>query len=259
VANWDGAEYRINGLQQAMAATALEGLDLRGDEKVLDVGCGDGAVSSRIADRLPTGSVLGVDPSPRMIDFAQRHARPGRLEFRSGDVLTLDYDGSFDVVVSFNVLHWVADHPEALRRITRSVRPGGRVILLLVCDGPRRSLEDIATDTTRDDRWAPSFQDFVPPFRHPAPDGFGAACTAAGLEPAELADTDRTWDFGDRETFRRWCAAGFRSWTDRLDPSQAESFVDEVVDRYQAEIGATGVFRFYQLRVDALRRRTPAR
>ena len=68
---WDAAEYsRRSGLQEAMAQEVLALLDLKGSERVLDVGCGDGKITAEVATRVPRGEVLGVDASQEMITFA---------------------------------------------------------------------------------------------------------------------------------------------------------------------------------------------
>ena len=68
---WDAQAYnRVSALQQWLAEKSLVRLSLDGDERVLDVGCGDGKVTVEIARRLPRGSVVGVDASHAMIAFA---------------------------------------------------------------------------------------------------------------------------------------------------------------------------------------------
>ena len=92
---------------------------LRGDERVLDLGCGDGTISAAIAARLPHGSVLGVDASHDMVAFAgaRRFRRLlANLAFRVADAAHLSFAGEFDLVVSFNCLHWVLDQAAAAAR-----------------------------------------------------------------------------------------------------------------------------------------------
>ncbi|RKT44715.1 class I SAM-dependent methyltransferase [Thiocapsa rosea] len=68
---WHGADYaHHSGLQAAMAEEVLAQLVLRGDEQVLDLGCGDGKISARIAAQLTRGAVLGVDASADMVVYA---------------------------------------------------------------------------------------------------------------------------------------------------------------------------------------------
>ena len=113
MAEWNASEYnRHSSLQAAMAAEQLSRVTLRGDERVLDVGCGDGKITAEIAARVPRGSALGVDPSQNMIAFATSHFGPAthpNLHFEVADVRRLTYRGEFDRVVSFNALHWVPE------------------------------------------------------------------------------------------------------------------------------------------------------
>ncbi len=88
-ARWNASDYAANSsVQQAWARELIAQLHLRGDEHVLDVGCGDGKVSAEIAQAVPRGSVVGVDASPQMIAFA-RKTFPSRkhpnLEFKICD------------------------------------------------------------------------------------------------------------------------------------------------------------------------------
>ena len=117
VADWDGQSYReVSALQTWVATRSLAGVAMAGDERVLDVGCGDGRITAAVAEQLPDGSILGIDPSPRMIAAAGTFSSP-RLRFAVGDVLSMGFRDEFDVVVSFNALHWVPQQDEALARM----------------------------------------------------------------------------------------------------------------------------------------------
>lgn len=252
MADWDGAGYeRISGLQRQLAREALSQLEFRGDERVLDVGCGDGYVTRVIASRLPDGSVVGVDASPRMIQVARSRPDPpgADVRFLVADARDLPFAGEFDLVVSFNALHWVADQVTALTAIARTLRADGRVIVQQVCGGPRRSLEQTAMLVCGRPRWAAAFAGFAAPFVHVDPDGYPALAAAAGLRVTDRRVADLRWDFGSRAAFADWCTVGFADWTARLPAGQVATWVDDVVDAYQTEVGEPGLFRFRQLRV----------
>ncbi len=161
--------------------------------------------------------------------------------FRPGDVTSLTFDAEFDVVTSFNALHWVDDQAGAYRRIAAALRPGGRALITFVCAGERRSVEDIGMDVTRVPHWAAAFRDFTAPFVHPEPDAFAATVAAAGLEILSQAVVDASWDFGSRDAFTQWCSVGFADWTARLAPESAPEFIGDLVDRYEALIGSPGL------------------
>jgi len=186
-----------------------------------------------------------------MIEAAQR--RETAATFHLGEVTSLAFDADFDVVTSFNALHWVRDQPAAYRCIAAALKPGGRALVTFVCAGPRPSVEDVAMDVTRDARWATAFHGFTAPYVHPQPEAFLVTVTAAGFEVLEHAVADQSWDFRSRDAFAQWCAVGFGDWTARLAPETAQEFVDDVVDRYAAVTGRAGLFGFYQLRAELRR------
>ena len=246
---WDGADYRrVNTLQQWLAARALEDVDLRGIQSLLDVGCGDGRVTQELAARIRSngsdGRCVGLDPSPGMIAVAP--AGPG-LTFEVGDVVAMTYADEFDLVVSFNALHWVAEQGTALRAIATALHRPGRALLVFVCAGPRPSLEDVAMTVTRSSRWASSFDGFVAPFVHPEPDQWRSDAESAGLLVESLRIDDLAWDFGSREAFTAWCTVGFGGWTSRLPDDAVPAFMAEVVDAYASATGSDQTFRFMQL------------
>src|SRR6476620_11808604 len=113
---WNAAGYaRISSLQEVMAHEALALLSLRGDERVLDVGCGQGRITAQIAARVTQGGVVGIDPSRSMIDYATAHfaaAAESNLRFAVADARALAFDNEFDLVVSFNALHWIPEQDE---------------------------------------------------------------------------------------------------------------------------------------------------
>ncbi len=253
MADWDGRGYeQISGLQRELAARALADLVFTGHERVLDVGCGDGFVTRSIAAQLPHGAVVGIDPSPRMIETARSRPDPAGAEvhFEVGDVLDLAYRYEFDVVVSFNALHWVTDQQAALSAIGRATRTHGRVIVQQVCAGPRLSLEQLAMQVAQRPQWRSAFAGFSAPYLHVEPEAYPEIAESAGLRIVDLTVGDFRWDFGSREAFTRWCTVGFADWTARLPADQVGAWVDEVVDSYQALVDAPGLFRFLQMHAE---------
>lgn len=100
--------------------------------RVLDVGCGVGAIAAGIARAVgASGSVLGIDRDDSLLAIARRsHGHVANLAFAPGDVLSLDPSRRFDVVTASRTLQWVADVPRALDRMHRAARPDGFVVVL---------------------------------------------------------------------------------------------------------------------------------
>jgi trans-aconitate 2-methyltransferase len=260
VADWSGHDYaEVSGLQRAMIADAVTGLDVEPGECVLDIGCGDGYLTRMIADEVPSGIAVGVDASPRMIATAHAAAaeRGSAARFAVADARRLPFAETFDAVVSFNALHWVPEQDQALSQIAAALKPGARATVQMVCAGPRPSLEAVAMDVSRSTTWLPQFDGFRAPFVHVEPDHYGALAANEGLSLSQLTVTDREWDFGSAEAFARWCAVGTTGWTDRLDPGERDRFVGDLVEAYQPIAGRTGLFRFMQMRAELRRPSIP--
>jgi trans-aconitate 2-methyltransferase len=257
---WNATEYyRRSALQKWLADKSLAGLELGASERVLDVGCGDGKITAEIAERLPSGAAVGIDPSTAMIDFARQHfvRDHANLSFAVGDATRLTYREEFDVAVSFNALHWVADQRAALCCIREALRSGGRGLLRLVSEGKRKSLEDILEETRKDPRWSQHFAGFRQPYLHLPPDEYRRLAEACAFRVDHLDVTLEAWDFGSRAAFAAFGDVTFVEWTRKIPPKERAAFITDVLDRYQrlgdGSAGDAAVFHFYQMTI-ALRR-----
>jgi arsenite methyltransferase len=121
----------------------LDALHLGGDERVLDMGCGRGAVLTAVGRRLRTGRVTGVDlwsthdQSGNALDVTRRNASlegvGDRVDIETGDMRALPFpDGAFDIVVSSLAIHNIpsnADRTKAIAEAWRVLKPGGRLAI----------------------------------------------------------------------------------------------------------------------------------
>jgi trans-aconitate 2-methyltransferase len=254
---WDAVGYaRRSGLQGAMADEVFALLDLKGSERVLDIGCGDGRITAEIAARVPRGSVVGVDRSHDMISFASRHFRPEvrpNVRFEVADAGSLPFREEFDLVVSFNALHWLPEQDTALRSIRAAMRFDGLAQLRLVPAGERKSLEDVLEDTRLSSRWVRYFLEFHDPYLHLTPEQYGAAAERNGLHVRRIHAEAKAWDFKSRSAFFDFGSVTFVEWTRFLPESEKPAFVSDVLDRYRS-VAADGpdeenTFKFYQMDV----------
>jgi trans-aconitate 2-methyltransferase len=239
---WSGDDYaRHSSLQAAMADELLSALPLRGDEQLLDVGCGDGKLTARIAKMLPRGAVLGVDASADMVAYAQRQfgaADWPNLRFEVADARRLGFGPRFDRVVSFNALHWVVQQDEALRGIRSALKPQGQAHLRLVTRGELTSLEEVAEAVRREPAWSADFGGFADPYLRLDAAQYAALATRLGLRLLSSHSRMKRWDFGSEEAFFGFCNAGFGAWTHGLPPARRPEFVQAVMQRYLAVVDA---------------------
>jgi trans-aconitate 2-methyltransferase len=250
---WNAPGYaRIAQLQQAMAAEALALLKVAGTERVLDVGCGNGKVTAQIATRVLEGSVVGIDPSSEMIAFASSQfsstSHPN-LHFEVGDARSLPFRDEFDLVVSFNALHWIPNQDAALSSIHSTMKPNSTAQLRLVPAGKRKSLENVIEETRCSSRWASFFKDFHDPYLHWTPEQYAVAAERNHFRVCDVRTEDRAWDFKSREAFVAFGMVTFVEWTKRLPEEEKLAFVTDVLDRYRLVAAEENVFKFYQMDV----------
>ena len=102
----------------------LKLVDIRPGLRVVDLGCGTGELTRRLADSLPSSDVLGLDSSPQMLERAHAHARPG-LRFELGNLAELD--GKWDLIISNAALQWSDNHETLIPHLFSHLTPGGQI------------------------------------------------------------------------------------------------------------------------------------
>jgi trans-aconitate 2-methyltransferase len=257
---WDASGYAgISGLQQAMATEVLALLRLDGSERVLDVGCGNGKVTAEIASRVPNGTVLGVDSSADMIAAASHQFGPEvrpNLRFEVADARQLPFRHEFDLVVSFNALHWVPKQEQALRSIRSALTSAGRAQLRLVSAGERKNLENVIEETRLSPPWAPYFSGFNDPYLHLTPEQYRALAEQNGFRIERIHTESKAWNFRSRSAFLAFGSVTFIEWTQFLPESERLAFVNDVLDRYRSvaadQPGEENIFKFYQMDITLL-------
>jgi trans-aconitate 2-methyltransferase len=164
-----------------MGREVLDRLELRGDERVLDAGCGTGRVTAALVERLPRGHVIAVDGSPSMVEQARERLGPG-VEVFVADLLELELDEPVDAILSTATFHWIPDHDRLFERLFAALRPGGRIVAQ--CGGAG----NVATVQAAIDAVAePALDGWPGPWNFQSPKD-----TAARLERIGFTDI-RTW------------------------------------------------------------------
>ena len=275
--DWDAADYVAHSAaQQDWARELIAQLELRGDERVLDIGCGDGRATALIAERLPRGSVLGVDNSPSMIakareqfpDAAAWTRRSGlagaagsgsagsNLAFALMDARALDLPPAFDVAFSTAALHWMSDHRAILRGVRAALAPGGRLLFEMGGRGNITEALAVVDDVIARPRWRGFFAGFVPPHHFFGPEDYEAWLPAAGFTATAIRVFERDMTHAGRSAFLGWLRTTWFTYIERVPPELAPVFVDEIADAYEAahppDAGGVYHVRLVRLQVEAL-------
>jgi trans-aconitate 2-methyltransferase len=126
---WNAAAYhRLSAPQLEWGQRVLSELHLRGDERVLDAGCGTGKLTRLLLQNLPRGRVVGLDVSRNMVRHARQNLASdfgGRVRFVAADLVALPFRNGFDGIFSTASFHWVLDHDALFRNLYEALRPAG--------------------------------------------------------------------------------------------------------------------------------------
>jgi trans-aconitate methyltransferase len=205
--DWNAGTYhRVSNPQVGWGRKVLSRLDLRGDETVVDAGCGSGRLTAELLERLPRGRVIAVDASPAMLEVAGRElARFGdRVRLLHSDLLRLDLDAVADVVVSTATFHWVLDHPSLFARLLRALKPGG--LLHAQCGG-QGNIDRIRTRARRildAPEFRPYMATFTPPWEYASPEVTAERLRAAGFVEVETGLEDALTVFEGEPPYREF-------------------------------------------------------
>jgi len=203
---WDATAYhRISEPQFRWGLRVLDRLSLRGDEVVMDAGCGSGRLTAELCARLPRGRVIAVDQSQNMLEEARRHLAPrfgDRVTFRAADLQELAPEEQVDGIFSTATFHWVHDHARLFRHLHASIKPGGWIVAQ--CGGAENleRLHDRATELMRAPEYAPYYEGWADPWEFPS-----AEVTAERLRDAGFVDVETDLEpapatFPDAEAFK---------------------------------------------------------
>jgi trans-aconitate 2-methyltransferase len=183
--DWDAATYdRVSGPQVEFARAVLERLYLRGDETVLDAGCGSGRVTLMLLERLPHGHVVAVDQAPSMVEHA-REALGDRATVFRGELTELVLDEPVDAVFSNAVFHWIPDHDRLFERLFAALRPGGRLVAQCGGAGNVAAFHRAAREAASEPPYAEHLAGWEGPWNFAGPEETAARLERAGFDAIE--------------------------------------------------------------------------
>ena len=236
---WNAADYAANSaVQQSWARELIGKLNLRGDEHVLDVGCGDGKVTAEIARAVPRGLAVGVDASVEMIGFACKTfpaTKISNLKFQVTDARKISFKTNFDLVFSNAALHWVDDHEAILRGAASVLRNGGR---LVVSCGGKGNAHDVFLALRPEMRlkcWCEFFRKMPLPYFFYAPADYEKWLPKFGfkINTLKLAPKDAIYD--GAEGLATWLRTTWLPFVQRVPENLREEFIAAVTARYLAK------------------------
>lgn len=243
--DWDGATYdRISRPIEQNGLTVLDRMELRGDETVLDAGCGSGRVTQALLERLPAGRVIGVDGSPGMIEAARRRLGDD-VELLVCDLLDLNLAGrAVDGVFSTAVFHWIDDHDRLFRSLRRVLRPGGQLVAQCGGEGNTPELLEATLAVGELEPYAEHLRGWSP-WNYQGPQETARRLTAAGFVDVRTGLVQRPVPYEDLGEWLRTNALSAHQL--RLPPQLRDAYVDDVREAF----GPQPTLTYIRLDIDA--------
>jgi ubiquinone/menaquinone biosynthesis C-methylase UbiE len=224
VNRWTTDTYRENaGYVPALGAAVFELLNPQPGERVLDVGCGEGSLTVRIA--AAGAVVVGIDASPDMIGGATARGLDARLV----NAEDLPFDNEFDAVFSNAALHWVHDHDAMLDGVRRALKSDGRFVAEFGGHGNVAPIQTAIRAVLARRGWTSNTRRY-----YPTADEYSARLNEHGFEVEQIALIPRPTPLPTG--MRGWLEIFERATIDAIPEHERESFLMDVEDLLRPEV-----------------------
>jgi trans-aconitate 2-methyltransferase len=230
---------------ERLGREVLDRLELRGDETILDAGCGSGRLTQLVVQRVPCGRVIGVDQSASMIEAARRRVGDD-ADLRVADLVGLDLAGErVDVVFSTATFHWVADHDALFASLRAALRDGGRLVAQCGGAGNIATVHAAARAAAAQEAFRAHFESWRGPWNFATPEDTERRLHAAGFATARCWLVERPVTPDDPREYLRTINLG--AHLERLPADLHDRFLDDVLDR----LGPRPTIDYVRLNIDA--------
>jgi trans-aconitate 2-methyltransferase len=253
---WNPTDYAKNSANQyTWAQELIPKLKLKGDETLLDIGCGDGKITANLAKYLQNGKVVGIDSSSQMIKLAKTtfpNEQYPNLTFQVMDAQNLTFQEEFDLAFSNAALHWITNQKPVLLGVQRSLKPQGRLLFQMAGKGNAQAIIEILDELLVLSEWKRFFEDFKFPYAFCAPEEYRALLVEAGLEPLRVERFPKDMKFNGAEGIAGWVRTTWLPFTERIPIERQNDFIKQIVNRYLEKFpaDAQGVVHLGMIRLE---------
>lgn len=228
---FDGKKYEnASDHQKEWGKKVISELEIKGNEHILDLGCGDGALTAQLSTFVPHGFVLGIDSSKGMIDVA-KPKETKNLKFRLLDINKLEIGEKFDVVFSNACLQWVKDHKKLWRNVLNTLKPSGVIRFNFAAAGNCINLFQAIHQAFELNAFKSDLEDFVWPWYMPSKSEYEKLIQTNELSEIKVWSEDADRSFPNKEKISQWieqpCIVPFLA---HLPDEKKEPFRKYVVD-----------------------------
>jgi trans-aconitate 2-methyltransferase len=202
--DFNGEDYKKSSAhQKEWGNKIISEFDFKGNEHILDLGCGDGVLTAELAKLVPEGFVLGIDASRGMIDSALK-LKSKNLEFRLQDIDDLDYREEFNLIFSNAALHWVKDHNQVLANCYKSLKPDGSIRFNFAAEGNCSHFFRVIRSVIKLEEYSKYFQSFEWPWFTPAIEEYEKFVKRSNFRETKVWGEIADRFFPDKDTMIKW-------------------------------------------------------
>lgn len=229
---WVASEYTNNSsMQFKHAMDVMRHYKFVGNEVVLDIGCGDGKISAKIAELIPHGKIIGIDSSVSMINYAKTNFLPkyNNLSFQLMNAEDFSFQESFDLVLSFSCLHWIKDQIKVWDCIKNSIKPNGTALIMFY-----KKHEYLWTSIDRTilmPRWVNYFRNYISPFNLFSIEMYNDIIRSVGFKANRIEEITSNEIFDNRMAVENFLL----TWVPhvhQVPPELQRKFIEDICDGF---------------------------
>ena len=201
---FDGKKYKkASTHQKEWGNTLISELKLKGNERILDLGCGDGVLTEQLSLAVPKGKVLGIDASMGMIETAKGIIKDN-IEFQRADINEIDYKNEFDIIFSNAALHWIKDHKRLFENAYQALKFQGIILWDFGGAGNCANFIEVTREKIADVKFAEYFRTFEWPWFMPSKSQYEKLISAIGFSNVTITEVNRDRYFSSEAEMIRW-------------------------------------------------------
>lgn len=237
---WNAEDYaKQSSAQQSWAIELINKIKMEGNERILDVGCGDGKITAALAKKCKNGNVVGVDSSAEMVHQSIQAYRDNHsnLSFKTMNASSLNFDEKFDIIFSNSALHWVKDHGPVLDGMYQSLKEKGHIYLRFGGQGTLDTFQPIIDSLTAQEAWASYFKEYQEKWHFYDDKTYIDWVVDAGFKPISVKLVPTIMTYKEREGLSGYIRTTWHPYLDYLPEDKRQRFIQLVVDDVVNQVG----------------------
>lgn len=228
---FDGEKYKAASKhQKEWGNDLISEFSFKGNEAVLDLGCGDGVLTEQLALSVPRGTALGIDSSVHMIETAKTIHR-NNLKFTHLDINKMNFENEFDLIFSNAALHWVKNHKRLLTNAHKALKIHGEILWDFGGAGNCANFLEVIQRKMSETKYAKYFLDFAWPWFMPSKSQYVELISTIGFSSYEIAEINKDRYFSDASEMIKWIdQPSIVPFIKQIPEELKESFRQEVIE-----------------------------